>query len=410
MIKDLDKKIRAYALKNAIAHEGKAQTGAILSSLFHEGLKKEEVKKILPQINKILSEVNSTLLPQQKTEYEKLEKIVSEREERVGLPEIPINTKGKIVTRFAPSPSGPLHIGHAATGTLSALYAKKNKGKFYVRIEDTNPDNIYKPAYKMITEEAKWLWGEDTKVIIQSDRMPLYYKYIQILFKKNTIYVCTCSSEEFKKLIDNQKACPCRANSIKDNLERWKKMISNSKKEQFKEGGAVIRFKSNLHDPNPAFRDFPLARINDSTHPRQAKKYRVWPLMNLAVTVDDIELKVTHAIRASDHRDNATRQMMLFKVLDQKAPWSAFVGRYNFTDLELSSTKMRQEIEQHKYTGWDDPRLPTIASLKKQGYNPQAFWGISVRSGLNEANKTLTKKEYFELLDYFNKHTDEILL
>ncbi|MEK6885081.1 MAG: glutamate--tRNA ligase family protein [Nanoarchaeota archaeon] len=401
MISNLDKKIRAYSLKNAIAHEGKAQTGAVISSLFHEGLKKEQVKDTIKQINQTIKEINSIPLPAQIEEYEKLEKVVSEREERHGLPEIP-NTK-KIITRFAPSPSGPLHIGHASTGSLSALYVKKYKGKFYIRIEDTNPENIYIPAYKMISEESKWLWGKNTKVIIQSDRMNLYYKYIKTLFNKNSIYVCTCDTEEFKKLIENQKPCPCRKNTIKENLEQWSKMLSKDKKTQFKEGEAVVRFKSNLKDPNPALRDFPLARINESPHPRQKKKYRVWPLMNLAVAVDDIETKVTHAIRASDHRDNSIRQMMIFQVLNKKAPWNAFVGRYNFTDLELSSTQMRKDIESGKYKSWSDPELPTIASLRKQGYKPEAFWGLAVRSGLTEANKTLTKKEYFELLDYFNR-------
>lgn len=408
MIKNLDKKIKAYTLKNAIAHDGKAQAGSVISSLFHEGLKKEQVKEIIKDVNKTIQEVNSKTLPEQKEEYEKLKKIASERETREGLSELLNAKKGKVITRFAPSPSGPLHIGHAATGSLSALYAKKYNGKFYLRIEDTNPENIYQEAYKMISQEAKWLWGKKTKIIIQSNRMNLYYKYIEILFKKNAIYICTCSQENFKNYIEKMKPCPCRSNTLKENIEQWKKMLSKDKKLQFKEGEAIIRFKSSLNLPNPAFRDFPLARINEHQHPLQKNKYRVWPLMNLAVAVDDIELKITHAIRASDHRDNATRQEMVFKALGKKPPLSFFVGRYNFTDLELSSTKMRQAIEKREYKGWDDPQLPTLAALKKQGYNPNAFLGIAIRSGLTEANKTLTKNEYFELLDYFNKHPEEV--
>lgn len=180
-------------------------------------------------------------------------------------------------------------------------------------------------------------------------------------------------------------------------------MLDKNKKTQLKEGEAVARFRSSMQDPNPAFRDFPLARISETLHPQQKKKYRVWPLMNLAVAVDDIELKMTHIIRAKDHRDNAARQEMIFKALGKKYPWRAFLGRYKFTDIDLSKRAMRQAVEQGRYTGWDDSRLPTIASLRKQGYKPKAFEGLAIRVGLSENDKVMNKKEYFELLDYFNR-------
>src|SRR3989344_8543172 len=128
--------------------------------------------------------------------------------------------------------------------------------------------------------------------------------------------------------------------------------------------------------------------------------------MNLAVAVDDIEQKMTHIIRAKEHRDNATRQKMIFKVFNKKYPWTAYLGRWHFTDLELSTTKMRQAIEQGKYSGWDDVRLPTLASLKKQGYKPQAFWKFAERVGLSESDKVMDRKEYFQLLDAFNKNVN----
>ena len=200
--------------------------------------------------------------------------------------------------------------------------------------------------------------------------------------------------------------CPCRNKSAKENLLDWRKMISKNKKIQFKEGGAVIRFKSKMDLENPAIRDFPLARINDTKHVRQGNKYRVWPLMNLAVAVDDIEMKITHLIRGLDHYDNSKKQEMIFKTLGKKYPISRFTGLYDFKDLELSTSKMRQAIENGEYKGWDDVKLPTIAALMKMGYKQSAFYGIAVRSGLTEKNKSLTKEEYFQLLDYFNKQKD----
>ncbi|MFH1801450.1 MAG: glutamate--tRNA ligase family protein [archaeon] len=398
--KELEKKTRAYALKNAVAHDGKANPGSVISSLFHEGLKKEDVKKYIKEISKIVANVNKLSLEEQKREFEELEGEISERKVREGLPELPGAKKGKVIMRIAPSPSGPLHVGHAMTACLSFLFVKKYGGKFYVRIEDTNPENIYSPAYKMIKDEAKWLFDNTAEFVVQSERMEVYYKYAEKLIKKNAVYVCTCSADGFKKFVSEKKDCPCRKLSIKENLDRWRRMLD---KNGFKEGGAVLRFKSSMKGKNPAMRDFPLARINLTEHALQKKKYRVWPLMNFAVAVDDIEMKTTHVIRAKDHRDNAKRQEMIFKNLGKRFPWTAFLGRWHFKDFELSSSKMRKNIEEKKYSGWDDSQLPTIASLKKQGYKPHAFWKFAERVGFSETDKVIDREEYYKLLDYFNK-------
>ena len=405
-IKELKTKSRAYALKNALAYKGKAQQGAVISSLFNEGLKKNEVKKFVKDISKIINEVNKLSLEEQEKEFKNLKKDVSERKVREGLEELPNVKKGKVVMRFAPSASGGFHIGHAMTLGLIYVYIKKYGGKLYVRIEDTNPENIYKPAYKMIEQESKWLTNGIAEIIIQSERMNLYYKYAEQLIKKNSAYVCTCSGDDFRKYVKEKKDCSCRKLNIKENLERWKKMLD---KKGFKEGEAVLRFKSSggMKNKNPAMRDFPLARINIKEHILQKKKYRVWPLMNLAVTVDDIELGMTHIIRGKDHRDNAKRQEMIYKVLGKKFPWTGFLGRLHIKGLKLSASQITKDIKSGKYSGWDDKRLPTIVSLKKQGYKPQAFWRFSEQVGLSETDKTIDKEEYFKLLNAFNRDSRE---
>ena len=399
-MKDLKQKARAYALKNALAHDGKANQGAVISSLFHEGLKKEEVKSYIKEISKIIKEVEKLSAEEKKKEFEKLEKEISKRKVREGLPDLPGAKKGKVIMRFAPSPSGAFHIGHAMTACISFLLVQKYGGKFYVRIEDTNPDNIYPKAYKLIEQDSKWLFGNKAEIVIQSKRMKLYYKYVKKLIQKNSAYVCTCSGDEFREFVKERENCPCRKLSVKDNLERWKRMLN---KNDYKTGNAVLRFKSDMQHKNPAMRDFPLARINETPHPLQKKKYRVWPLMNLAVAVDDIEMKMTHIIRAKEHRDNAERQRMIFKVLGKQFPWTGFLGRWHIKGLRLSATGITKDVEAGKYSGWGDLRLPTIQALKNKGYKPSAFWKFSENVGLSESDKTIDKKEYFKLLDSFNK-------
>ena len=183
-----------------------------------------------------------------------------------------------------------------------------------------------------------------------------------------------------------------------------KQEIRDKSSKGYKEGEAVLRFKTleGMEDKNPAMRDFPLARINLTQHPRQKKKYRVWPLMNLAVSVDDIELKMTHIIRGKDHRDNAERQKMFFKVFGKKYPWTFFMGRIKFKDLALSKRKITEAIKSGKFSGIEDERLPTIASLRKRGYNPKVFERFAEQRGLTEVDKVFDSREFFLFLENFN--------
>jgi len=403
-MKNLETKARAYALKNALAHDGKAQQGAIISGLFAEGLEKNKVKETMPIISKVLKEVNSLSLEKQKKEFEKFKDETSEREIREGLPELPNVPKTGVVMRFSPAPSGPLHIGHIISNMIQSLYVKKYGGKFYIRIEDTNPESTTKEAYKNIKTDCDWIFGNVLDYIIQSDRMDLYYAYTVALIEKSHAYICTCSGDEFRKLSEKKQDCPCRKLSFKKNIERWEKMIS---KKGYKEGEAVLRFKTpeGMKHPNPAMRDFPLARINEHEHPRQKKKYRVWPLMNLAVTVDDIEMGMTHIIRGKDHMDNAKRQKMIYIALglEKKYPWIGFIGRMKFTDIELSKRKIKAKIDSGEYEGFDDERLPTISSIKKRGYKPEAFAKFAEQRGLTEVDKVISIKDFFQIIDTFNK-------
>jgi glutamyl-tRNA synthetase len=405
MIKDFEKKILAYSLKNAVEHNGKAIAGAVINSLFNEGLEKNKVKEIIPQVNAALKKVNSMSLEEQKNNLSEIDSLVGHRKEREGLPELENVKKTGVVMRFSPSPSGLMHLGHVLTGMISSLYVKKYGGKFYLQIEDTNPEKINPKAYDYLAEDADWIFGNVSEVIIQSDRIEFYYKYAKKLLDKGSAYVCTCNPEEFKKLIVAKKPCPCRNLSSGEHLNRWEKMLKKDKKSNYKEGEAVLRFKSDLNDPNPAMRDFPLARINETPHQRQGKKYRVWPLMNLAVAVDDIELKKTHIIRAKEHRDNALRQKMIYKALglEKQYPQTYFLGRWRFTDLPLSKSETQKLIEEGKFTGWEDIRIPIVRNFKKRGYQPEAFEKIVVQRGISEVDKVIEQKDFFELLNKFNR-------
>jgi len=293
-----------------------------------------------------------------------------------------------------------MHIGHGFALSLSSEYCRKNKGKLILRIEDTNPDNIDPIAYDKMPDEGKWVTKDNiSETIIQSDRMDIYYKYAKTLFDMEALYVCTCDPEESKKLRNDKQACTCRELSKDDQIKRWNKMLDGT----FKPGECVVRVKTDITHKNPAMRDFPVFRINDSKHPRQNNKYRVWPLMNMSVWVDDVEFGMTHIIRAKDHADNAKRQEYLYNYLKKPIPETVFVGKINFTGMPVSCSTTRKAIEEGKYSSWEDIRIPFLAPLRRRGFTPDAFIKYAESVGVSLNDKTVTKEEFFKTIDAFNK-------
>src|SRR3989344_3587598 len=217
--------IETYVLKNSIDFNGKANANAVLGRVLadHPEFKKD-VKSTLQTIHQIIKEIEKIPIPEQMKKLEKSapdllheKKVVKEKETI-----LPNAEKGKVVVRFAPSPSGPLHLGHAYVLSLNSELAKKYDGKLILRLEDTNPANIYDKAYTLIHQDAQWLThGNVAEVIIQSDRLGYYYDYAEKLVEKGSAYVCSCNPDNYKKLLTQGKPCPCRSLSAKEQHARY---------------------------------------------------------------------------------------------------------------------------------------------------------------------------------------------
>jgi glutamyl-tRNA synthetase len=398
---DTEQIIKKHALQNAVKFNGKANIGAVIGKLLAENPElKENLNKIKNQVNQVVNEVNNLSIDEQTAMLKKLcPTLLNEKkkEKRYDLPPLKNAIKGKVIMRFEPSPSGPLHIGHAYVLCLNSEYCRKYKGKLILRIGDTNPGNIYVASYKLIPEDANWVTKNNiSKVIIQSNRLKIYYKYIEKLIKLRKAYVCTCDPLKFKELILKQIPCICRKMGGQE--QRWKKMFT-----KYEPGEAVVRIKTEINHKNPALRDWPAFRINDKSHPKTGKRYRVWPLMNFSVVVDDIEMNVTHIIRAKDHADNARRQEYIYKYLNKPIPEALFVGRINFIGMVLSTTATKEMIKEGKYDGWDDIRLPFLLALKRRGYQPETFIRYALEVGMSLNDKTVSKEEFFKSINAFNK-------
>lgn len=400
---DLALFIRKFALDNARRYNGVPNQGSVVGKILAERPElKQKLKEVMPQIRAVCDEVK--LLPVEK-QVEELQKIAPELlEDRKIVEEKKLKPlknaeKGKVVMRLAPSPSGMQHIGHGVVFSLSHLYCKEYEGKLILRLEDTNPEEIYEPAYVATPNDLGWLCeGKIHETVRQSARLEKYYDYAEKLVAMGKAYVCTCNADVFRDLSVKQKACPCRGLPVKEQHARWDKMFVG-----YEPGEAVLRIKTDLMDPNPAMRDWPAMRINHHVHPKTGDKYKVWPLMNFAVAIDDHEMGVTHTVRGKDHLDNAKRQQHIYDAFGWKAPEHAYIGKINFEGIEVSKRKIKLEIERGAFDDWDDIRLPFLAALRRRGFQPQAFHRFAMDMGIGLNDKTVPAEDFFKSLEAHNR-------
>ncbi|MBI5681245.1 MAG: glutamate--tRNA ligase [Methanobacterium sp.] len=382
-----------YALQNAVKHKKNAQNGAVIGSIMSSHPEyRREAKEVSKTVGEVLNKINAMTLDEQVRELEKLGGMIEEKKKvsKKGLADLP-NVKGKVVLRFAPNPSGPLHIGHARAAVLNNEYVKRYDGKLVLRIEDTDPRRVDPDAYKMIDEDLAWMDVKIDEKVIQSDRLPIYYEYAEKLIEIGGAYMCTCEGGAFKKLKDESKSCPCRDLNIDENLKRWKEM------ENLSEGEAVLRVKTDINHKNPAIRDFVAMRVVDAEHPRIGFKYKIYPMMNFSVAVDDHLLGITHVLRGKDHLANSEKQEYLYNHFGWEIPVFIHYGRLKMEDIALSTSKARAGIVEGKYSGWDDPRLGTIRAIAKRGIMREAIYKLMNEIGTKIADTTVSWKKIYGL-------------
>ncbi len=388
-MKDLTNHIYAYALKNALEF-GETAPNIVLPKLFQHGLEKQDIPKAIPKIQEIVKQINK-LSPQEQTvllakylKYLPQEKTPpTERQ----IPELPKVSK-KPILRAAPFPSGALHIGNAKTFLENAMYAEKYKGTLKLVMDDTIGSErkpLNKDAYELIKQDFKFLKIKYRKPIIyKSDRLKIYYKYAIELIKKEKAYVCYCPQEELHNNRKKGLECSCRHFPVKIQLERWEQIFTA------KPGSAILRIKTDMQDPNPAFRDRVLFKIVDRPHPRTKKKYRVWPTLEMNWAIDDHLLNITHIIRGQDLQIETQMEKFIWDIFKWKHPITIHTGLVNLEGVgaKISKSKAQDEIKFGKFIGWNDPRTWSIKSLKARGFRPEAIREFIKEIGFNNHNTT----------------------
>ncbi len=393
---NLENDIYILALQNAVKNKAVPRAGAVLGSVMgaHPELR-SQAKEINAMLPAILAKVEALSAEEREAQLrelnpEAIEKMHEKKERIHELPTLP-DAEGGVVMRFAPNPSGPLHLGHARASVLNDYYVKKYDGKFYYRVEDTDPKRVDPEAYDMVSEDLKWLGIGITDVVYQSDRFEIYYDLARELIKLGGAYMCDCDNAEFRDLKLKKQACPCRDLSVEENLKRFDDMLAG----KYEEGQITMRVKTDIAHPDPAVRDFAAMRVlKEPKHPRKPEIF-VYPLMNFSVAVDDHLLGMTHVIRGKDHIANTRRQEYIYNYFGWKMPYFYHYGRMSIAGLELSTSGMRKGINEGLYTGWDDIHLGTLRALARRGIQAEAVRGAVVDIGMGDTDISFSWENLF---------------
>ncbi|MBI4894121.1 MAG: glutamate--tRNA ligase [Candidatus Aenigmarchaeota archaeon] len=391
-----EKTIRKIALANAVDHGGKAETNSVLGKMIAaDPSVRARIRELMPEIQRIVAEVNSMDAEGQTSSlgpggHKKAEP----KEEEGGLPELPGARKGKVVTAFPPEPSKYPHLGHAKSALVNYEYAKLYKGKFVLRFEDSNPDIAKKEYYDAILKGLAWLGIKWDALDYLSDHMEEYYRAIEKLIKNRDAYVCTCDQETVKKMRSEGFGCEHRVSSVQTSMDLWKRMLGD-----MKQGGATVRMKIDMSHANTTLRDPSIARIIDKPHPRTKKKYRVWPMYDLGTSMLDAWEKVTHRVRTKEFELRKELQDHILSALGFKPPYITEIGRFEVKDAVTQGREIREGIERGIFLGWDDPRLLTLAALRRRGFTPEAIKNFLMSTGVTK-NESVYE---WQVIESFNR-------
>ena len=386
--------IEKYALQNAVKYKAAPNAGAVMGKLMGEHPElRSQAKEVSPLVKEVLAEVEKTGPKEwqerlQAIAPELLEELSERKEPDKGLPPLKDAEKG-VVMRFAPNPNGPPTIGSARGIIINSEYVKRYGGKFLIRFDDTDPvkKRPMPEAYGWYLEDCEWLGAKPNEVIIASERLPKYYEAAEQLICKGGAYVCGCEQAVFKEHKDKGIPCAHRVQSVEQNQELWNKMLDG----RLMEGEAVLRIKTDMSYKDPAIRDWAAFRIVTASHPLAGTKYRVWPLLDFESAVEDHLLGTTHILRGKDLADSELRQMYLYRYLGWEYPKVIHWGRIKIHQFgSFSTSKLRKAIEDGQYTGWDDPRVPTVRAMRRRGIRAEALRRFMIDLGVGETDISIS--------------------
>lgn len=295
---------------------------------------------------------------------------------------------GRVVTRFPPEPNGYLHIGHAKSIALNFGIAEEFGGVCHLRFDDTNPETEDMEYVEAIMRDVRWLgydWGD--KLFFASDYFEQLYQYAERLILEGKAYVDSLDEEGIRQyrgtVTEPGRPSPYRNRSVEENLDLFRRMRAG----EFPDGAHVLRAKGDLASPNMKMRDPLLYRIRHAKHYRTGDAWCIYPMYDYAHPISDAIEGITHSICTLEFENNrAIYDWLLDNLFKEPRPHQYEFARLNLDYTVMSKRKLLQLVEEGHVAGWDDPRMPTIAGLRRRGYTPESIRLFCQRIGVDKTN------------------------
>ncbi|MGI6751641.1 MAG: glutamine--tRNA ligase/YqeY domain fusion protein [Anaerovoracaceae bacterium] len=293
-------------------------------------------------------------------------------------------------TRFPPEPNGYLHIGHAKSICLNFTTAEKYGGLCNLRFDDTNPVKEDTEYVDSIEDDVRWLGFQWDKLLFASDYFDIMYDCAIKLIKKGKAFVCDLTAEEMREyrgtLTEPGRNSPYRQRSIEENLILFEDM----RKGKYKDGEKVLRAKIDMASPNINMRDPVIYRIAHAEHHNTGDKWCIYPMYDYAHPLEDAIEEITHSICTLEFEDHRPLYEWFLDELEWPLPPQQIeFARLNLTNTVMSKRYLKALVDNKNVDGWDDPRMPTIAGLRRRGYTPESIRDFCDRIGVAKANSTV---------------------
>ena len=303
-----------------------------------------------------------------------------------------------VQTRFPPEPNGYIHIGHAKSIILNSGLAKEYGGKFNLRFDDTNPTKEKTEFVHSITEDVKWLGADfEDRLFFASDYFDTMYECAVKLIKKGKAFVCDLTADQIKEYRGDfttpGKNSPYRDRSVEENLQ----LFENMKNGMYKDGEKVLRAKIDMASPNINMRDPVIYRVAHMTHHNTGDKWCIYPMYDFAHPIEDAVEHITHSICTLEFEDHRPLYDWVVRECEfENPPRQIEFAKMYLTNVVTGKRYIKKLVEDGIVDGWDDPRLVTIAALRRRGYTPEALRMFVELVGVSKANSSVD----YAMLEY----------
>jgi glutaminyl-tRNA synthetase len=297
---------------------------------------------------------------------------------------------GRVITRFPPEPNGYLHIGHAQAISIDFGMAAEFGGRCHLRFDDTNPTKESQEYVDSIIETVRWLgfdWGKH--LYYASDYFEQLYQWAEQLIVAGKAYVDDLSPEQMTQyrgtLTEPGRESPYRARSVEENLDLFRRMRAG----EFEDGARTLRAKIDMTSGNINLRDPVMYRIRKATHHRTGDAWCIYPMYDWAHGQSDSIEGITHSICTLEYEDHRPLYDWYLDQLGVHHPQQIEFARLNLSHTIMSKRKLLELVQQQLVSGWDDPRMPTLAGLRRRGYTPESLRDFAERVGTAKAAKVV---------------------